>query len=127
MACLFDLCISDALTGNTSVIKDSAVNKASKSVSHSKAPAPSASCLHYLEVAYLSPCRGSTSVDIETHSLVGPSSEDDSASLASKSNESLTNSGLGARSLPKGCVNARIYSMKHGAKNKVAAEATMSF
>ena len=132
MACLFDICINDALSGNSSVLKDSSA-KASKSDSSNKLTAHSTSCLHFLEVSYLSPCRGSTSIDIETHSLVGlPASkqqkpEEKTTALLTNKASSSQNSGLGARSLPQGCVNAKLYSMKHGARNKVAAEATMSF
>ena len=72
--------------------------------------------LRYLEVSFLTPCKGSLEVGVEHHIL-----GDNDEARSGETHE------LGVADLPKGCLAAKIYSMKDKKKRKVLVEASYSY
>lgn len=85
-------------------------------------PSPSLlPALHFLEVSFLSPCRGSLLVDVETHSLYASGKPPAAASSREGSAQQL----LGVSPLlPRGSISVTVRQPK---KNKPLVEAVVSF
>ena len=76
--------------------------------------------LRSLEICYLSPARGSLSFNVENHCARTDVVEYQVPLVSSSKNTDI-------RGYLQGFVKSKIYSMKHGVRNKLIAEATMSY
>lgn len=79
-----------------------------KSDSHGREP------LRYLEVSFLSPCKGSLEVCIEHHSLGEPTT-------------AITDKSSGVAERPIGCVAGKLYSTKDTKLKRLLVEASYSY
>jgi acyl-coenzyme A thioesterase PaaI-like protein len=126
LCCLLELCIIDSFLAAPTFPPmaggegGAAERGASKHHAHGLEP------LRYLEVSFLSPCKGSLQVGIEHHSL-GLGEEPEASDKLETFGAAGAGAGAAGAVRPRGCLAGKVYSVTDRRKSRVMAEAAYSY